>query len=55
MEVSTQGFPKSFEALEKVFRFLDGSLSQIVIDERTRLVLHLAVEELFTNEFLTQP
>ena len=49
MEVSTQGFPKSFEALEKVFRFLDGSLSQIVIDERTRLVLHLAVEELFTN------
>lgn len=49
MAVSTKGFAKSFESLEEVFQFLDRSLAHTPVDERSRMVLHLAVEELFTN------
>jgi anti-sigma regulatory factor (Ser/Thr protein kinase) len=49
MGVATRGFAKSFESLGEVFRFLDSSLAGTDVDDRTRMVLHLAVEELFTN------
>ena len=47
--ISKRGFPKRFESLEAVFQFLDRSLDRVRVDERSRMVLHLAVEELFTN------
>jgi anti-sigma regulatory factor (Ser/Thr protein kinase) len=44
-----RGFAKSIGSLEEVFAFLDESLSSSRVNERARMVLHLAVEELFTN------
>jgi anti-sigma regulatory factor (Ser/Thr protein kinase) len=49
MGTSTREFDKSFEALAAVFEFLDESLEGTEVDHRSRNVLHLAVEELFTN------
>ncbi len=49
MGVATRRFAKSFESLGEVFQFLDSSLAATVVVDRTRMVLHLAVEELFTN------
>jgi anti-sigma regulatory factor (Ser/Thr protein kinase) len=44
-----RGFDRSIGSLDEVFDFLDHSLSGTEIGERCRMVLHLAVEELFTN------
>jgi len=42
-------FDKSFGALVEIFSFLDEVLPGSALDDRGRFVLHLAVEELFTN------
>jgi len=42
-------FDKSFDSLTDVFAFLDESLADVEVSERSRVTLHLAVEELFTN------
>lgn len=44
-----RGFPRRIGSLEEVFRFLDETLVGTKVADRTRMVLHLAVEELFTN------
>jgi len=41
--------PRSIEALERLFAFLDGQLEPHAVDERTRFCLNLAAEEVFTN------
>ena len=46
---TTRDFDRSIGSLADVFVFLDESLGVREVDERSRLVLHLAVEELFTN------
>ena len=49
MSGTRRGFAKSIGSLDEVFAFLDESLSSFRVSERARMVLHLAVEELFTN------
>ena len=44
-----RGFDRSVGSLAEVFEFLDHSLREDEVGERCRMVLHLAVEELFTN------
>jgi anti-sigma regulatory factor (Ser/Thr protein kinase) len=44
-----RGFDRSFGSLAEVFDFVDDSLRGNEVGERCRMVLHLAVEELFTN------
>jgi serine/threonine-protein kinase RsbW len=46
---TTHEFDRSMGSLADVFVYLDTSLESREVDERSRLVLHLAVEELFTN------
>jgi len=46
---TTREFDRSIGSLADVFVFLDELLEDRDVDERSRLVLHLAVEELFTN------
>jgi serine/threonine-protein kinase RsbW len=49
MGTTRRAFDKSFGSLVDVFGFLDESLLDVEVDERSRMTLHLAVEELFTN------
>ncbi len=42
-------FARDIQALAEVFGFLDESFRNSSIDDRSRLILQLAVEELFTN------
>ena len=46
---TTREFDKSFSSLAGIFSFLDEVLPDTSLDDRGRFVLHLAVEELFTN------
>lgn len=41
--------PRSFAALEEIFKRLDTVLEDPRVDDRTVFVIRLAVEELFTN------
>ena len=45
----SQAFTKSIASLDQIFSFVDASLAETSVDERTRMILHLAAEELFTN------
>ena len=45
----SRGFDKTLGSLAGIFSFLDEVLSATPLGERGRFVLHLAVEELFTN------
>lgn len=49
MGTTKRAFDKNFASLADVFGFLDESLLEVEVDERSRMTLHLAVEELFTN------
>lgn len=42
-------FARDIGALDDIFGFLDQAVSGADVDDRSRLVLRLAVEELFTN------
>jgi len=42
-------FGKDLDSLEEIFAFLEEVLLGTSLDERGHFVLHLAVEELFTN------
>lgn len=42
-------FPKSIDALEQVFAFVDETLDPVTGDERVRYALTLGAEEFFTN------
>jgi serine/threonine-protein kinase RsbW len=44
-----RGFRRDIEALEEIFRFLDGFLDEAGVDDRSVFTLKLVVEELFTN------
>ena len=44
-----RSFARRIASLEAVFRFVDEALAAEKIGDRSRLVVHLAVEELFTN------
>ena len=46
---SSRGFDKSLGSLAGIFSFLDEVLPHGSLGDRGRFVLHLAVEELFTN------
>jgi anti-sigma regulatory factor (Ser/Thr protein kinase) len=46
---TTRGFHKSIGSVAEVFAFLDAALGGVEVGARSRLVLQLAVEELFTN------
>ena len=47
--VPTREFERNIHSLGEIFGFLDESFDATTIDDRTRMVLQLAVEELFTN------
>jgi anti-sigma regulatory factor (Ser/Thr protein kinase) len=46
---ATRSFAKSIDSLGEIFEFLDEALHGRLVDDRARFMLHLAVEELFTN------
>jgi serine/threonine-protein kinase RsbW len=46
---TTREFDKSLGSLAGIFTFLDEVLPGTSMDDRGRFVVHLAVEELFTN------
>jgi len=46
---TSRGFDKSLGSLAGIFSFLDEVLPHGSLGDRGRFVLHLAVEELFTN------
>lgn len=42
-------FDRDIRQLAEIFEFLDESLRTVTVDDRSRLVIRLAVEEFFTN------
>lgn len=46
---SEMSFRRSFQELPAIFRFIDGFFAMEAIDGKHRDVVHLAVEEIFTN------
>jgi len=44
-----RGFRREIDALDEVFRFLEGFVAEAAIDDRAAFTINLVVEELFTN------
>lgn len=42
-------FERSYAALSELFRFLDGFIDELDVDERAAFAARLALEEVFTN------
>ena len=44
-----RGFRREIDALEEIFRFLEGFVDETALDEGAAFTINLVVEELFTN------
>ena len=44
-----RGFRREIDALDEIFRFLEGFVDEAAIDDRAAFTINLVVEELFTN------
>ena len=49
MAVMRRGFRREIDALEEIFRFLEGFVDEAAIDDGAAFTINLVVEELFTN------